>query len=56
MCLTPSEQEKLLIYVAAHLVKNRDARDLKLNHPEFVASDCRHFGRYPRWSVRLQIS
>ncbi len=48
MYLMPSEQEKFLIYVAAHLVKICKARDLKLNHPEFVASDCRHFGRYLR--------
>jgi urease subunit gamma len=35
--LTPREQEKLLIYVAAQLAKDRKARGLKLNHPEAVA-------------------
>ena len=34
---TPREQEKLLIYVAANLAKERKARGLKLNHPEAVA-------------------
>src|SRR6185295_14023943 len=33
----PREQEKLLIYVAANLAKERKARGLKLNHPEAVA-------------------
>jgi urease subunit gamma len=37
MHLTPSEQEKLLIYVAAQLAKERKARGLKLNHPESIA-------------------
>ena len=37
MNLTPREQEKLLIYVAANLAKERRARGLKLNHPEAVA-------------------
>ncbi|MBM4121211.1 MAG: urease subunit gamma [Nitrospira sp.] len=37
MHLTPREQEKLLIYVAAQLAKDRKARGLKLNHPEAVA-------------------
>ncbi len=37
MNLTPREQEKLLIYVAANLAKDRRARGLKLNHPEAVA-------------------
>lgn len=37
MHLTPREQEKLLIYVAAQLAKERKARGLKLNHPESVA-------------------
>jgi urease subunit gamma len=37
MHLTPREQEKLLIYVAATLAKDRKARGLKLNHPEAVA-------------------
>ena len=37
MHLTPREQEKLLIYVAAQLAKDRRARGLKLNYPETVA-------------------
>ncbi len=37
MHLTPREQDKLLIYVAAQLAKDRKARGLKLNHPEAVA-------------------
>lgn len=37
MHLTPREQEKLLIYVAANLARDRKARGLKLNHPEAVA-------------------
>ena len=37
MHLTPREQEKLLIYVAARLAKDRKARGLKLNYPEAVA-------------------
>lgn len=37
MHLTPREQEKLLIYVAAQLARDRKIRGLKLNHPEAVA-------------------
>jgi len=37
MRLTPREQEKLLIYTAGQLAKDRKARGLKLNHPEAVA-------------------
>lgn len=37
MHLTPHEQEKLLIVVAADLARRRQARGLKLNHPEAVA-------------------
>jgi len=37
MHLTPREQEKLLIYVAAQLAKDRKKRGLKLNHPEALA-------------------
>jgi len=37
MHLTPREQEKLLIYVASQLARDRKARGLKLNHPEAVA-------------------
>lgn len=37
MQLTPHEQEKLLIYLAALLARERRARGLKLNYPESVA-------------------
>ena len=37
MNLTPREQEKLLIYVAAQLARERRARGLKLNYPEAIA-------------------
>ena len=37
MYLTPREQEKLLVYVAAELARKRQARGLKLNYPEAVA-------------------
>lgn len=37
MHLTPREQDKLLIYVAAQLAKERKSRGLKLNHPEAIA-------------------
>ncbi|MGE0826437.1 MAG: urease subunit gamma [Candidatus Binatia bacterium] len=38
MHLTPQEQEKLLIYVAALLARERRARGLKLNYPEAMAT------------------
>ncbi|MDP4623656.1 MAG: urease subunit gamma [Luteolibacter sp.] len=37
MHLSPREQEKLLIVVAADLARRRMDRGLKLNHPEAVA-------------------
>jgi urease subunit gamma len=37
MHLTPREQEKLLVVTAADLARRRQARGLKLNHPEAVA-------------------
>ena len=37
MHLTPREQEKLLIFVAADLARRRQARGLKLNYPEAIA-------------------
>jgi urease subunit gamma len=37
MHLSPREQEKLLVVVAADLARRRRARGLKLNHPEAVA-------------------
>ena len=37
MHLSPREQEKLLVVVAADLARRRQARGLKLNHPESIA-------------------
>ena len=37
MHLTPREQEKLMLFVAAELARRRRGRGLKLNHPEAVA-------------------
>ena len=37
MRLTPHEQERLLVHVAAQVAEARRARGLKLNHPEAVA-------------------
>ncbi|MFD7511361.1 urease subunit gamma [Streptomyces sp. NPDC059853] len=37
MRLTPHEQERLLIHVAADVAERRRARGLRLNHPEAVA-------------------
>ncbi|MFE0413718.1 urease subunit gamma [Streptomyces tendae] len=37
MQLTPHEQERLLIHVAADVADKRRARGVKLNHPEVVA-------------------
>ncbi|MFG3396206.1 urease subunit gamma [Streptomyces parvus] len=37
MQLTPHEQERLLIHVAADVAEKRRARGLKLNRPEAVA-------------------
>jgi urease subunit gamma len=35
--LTPHEQERLLIHVAADVAEKRRARGLRLNHPEAIA-------------------
>jgi urease subunit gamma len=35
--LTPHEQERLLIHVAADVAERRRARGLRLNHPEAIA-------------------
>ena len=40
MELTPSEQDRLLIFTAAQLAQSRRDRGLKLNHPEAVALIC----------------
>ena len=37
MHLTPREQDKLLIFVAAEVARRRRARGLKLNYPEALA-------------------
>lgn len=37
MRLTPREQEKLMVYLAAQLARERKERGLKLNYPEAVA-------------------
>lgn len=37
MHLSPREHEKLMLVVAADLARRRQARGLKLNHPEAVA-------------------
>ena len=37
MRLTPHEQERLLIHVAAGVARDRQARGLRLNHPEATA-------------------
>jgi len=37
MHLSPREQEKLLVVVAADLARRRRARGLKLNYPETIA-------------------
>ena len=37
MHLTPREQEKLLIFTAAELARQRRGRGLRLNHPEALA-------------------
>lgn len=37
MMLSPREQEKLLIVVAANLARSRKERGLKLNYPEAVS-------------------
>jgi urease gamma subunit len=37
MDLTPREKDKLLIYVAAMVARDRKARGLKLNYPEAIA-------------------
>ncbi|MET9607502.1 urease subunit gamma [Streptomyces sp. NPDC006512] len=37
MRLTPHEQERLLIHVAADVAEKRRARGLLLNHPEAIA-------------------
>lgn len=40
MRLTPIEEERLTLFLAAELARRRRARGLKLNHPEAVALIC----------------
>ncbi len=42
MQLTPHEQERLLIHVAADVADRRRARGVKLNHPEVAAPITAH--------------
>ena len=37
MHLTPREQERLLVFVAAEVARRRKGRGLKLNYPEAIA-------------------
>ncbi|HKW96935.1 MAG TPA: urease subunit gamma [Bryobacteraceae bacterium] len=37
MHLTPREQEKLMVFMAAELARKRQTRGVKLNYPEAVA-------------------
>ncbi len=37
MHLTPREQDKLMIYLAGQLARDRKGRGLKLNYPEAIA-------------------
>ena len=37
MHLTPREQEKLMVFVAADVARRRRARGLRLNYPEAIA-------------------
>ncbi|VAX28534.1 Urease gamma subunit, partial [hydrothermal vent metagenome] len=37
MHLTPREQDKLMIYLAGQLARDRRGRGLKLNYPEAIA-------------------
>ncbi|WP_067915526.1 urease subunit gamma [Actinomadura rubrobrunea] len=42
MLITPHEQERLLIHVAASVARERRARGLRLNHPEATAIIAAH--------------
>lgn len=42
MLITPHEQERLLIHVAAALARERRGRGLRLNHPEATAIIAAH--------------
>ena len=59
MRLTPHEQDRLLISYAAELARRRQARGLKLNHPEAVAMITDHIlegARDGRTVAELMVS
>jgi len=59
MRLTPHEQDRLLVSYAADLARRRQARGLKLNHPEAVAIITDHLlegARDGRTVAELMIS
>jgi urease subunit gamma len=59
MLLTPHEQDRLLLSYAAELARRRQARGLKLNHPEAVAMITDHIlegARDGRTVAELMIS
>lgn len=59
MQLTPHEQERLLIHVAADVAEKRRARGLRLNHPEAVALITSHLlegARDGRTVAELMVS
>ena len=59
MLLTPHEQDRLLLSYAADLARRRQARGLKLNHPEAVAMITDHIlegARDGRTVAELMIS
>ena len=53
MRLSPREQDKLMIYVAAQLATDRKKRGLKLNYSRSgCLSHCRCIGGDSRWENR----
>jgi urease subunit gamma len=59
MRLTPHEQDRLLISYAAELARRRQARGLRLNHPEAVAIITDHVlegARDGRTAAELMVS
>ncbi|MEU6444415.1 urease subunit gamma [Streptomyces sp. NPDC047046] len=59
MQLTPHEQERLLIHVAADVARRRRERGLRLNHPEAVALITSHLlegARDGRTVAELMVS
>jgi urease subunit gamma len=59
MRLTPHEQDRLLVSYAAELARRRQARGLRLNHPEAVAIIADHLlegARDGRTVAQLMVS